>query len=261
MEKIIKYPHPNFRDKTGEKHITSQGYKIEIIECNNSHDCTVKFEDDFIINNLHYSNIKKGNIKNPYHPSVHGIGYLGEGVYKAHIGKTATKCYLKWNRMLQRCYDKKYQEKKPTYKEVSVCEEWHNFQNFAKWYEDNYNPETMQGWHLDKDILVKRNKVYSPETCCFVPQEINALFLKSQNKRGTSPVGVFNTVRNNKYTIGITLPNGSKSTKSYDTAELAFEAYKNTKENYIKEVADKWKDQIDLRVYQAMYNYKVEITD
>jgi len=26
-------------------------------------------------------------------------------------------------------------------------------------------------------------------------------------------------------------------------------------------VADKWKNQIDPRVYEAMYNYKVEITD
>ena len=79
--------------------------------------------------------------------------------------------------MLERCYSQKTQEKHTTYKECSVSEEWYNFQNFAEWMDKNYNYETMQKWHLDKDILFKGNKIYSPERCAFVPQEINVLFL------------------------------------------------------------------------------------
>jgi hypothetical protein len=241
-------------NKEGEVGINAEGLKMTIVFSKGSRNINVEFENGYVAKNRTYNDFKKGEIKNKLHPSVYKIGYEGVGIYSS---KKHPIPYTKWTDLLKRCYSKSTQERQPTYKGCSVDERWYNFQNFAEWFENNY----IKGWHLDKDILMKGNKIYSPETCCFVPQEINALFLKSQNKRGTSPVGVFNTVRNNKYTIGITLPNGSKSTKSYDTAELAFEAYKNTKEAYIKEVADKWKDQIDLRVYQAMYNYKVEITD
>ena len=111
-------------------------------------------------------------IKNPYHPAVYGIGYIGEG--EGEKGRV----YNIWKKVLQRCYSKEYHIKKPTYIGCSVVKEWLNFQNFAKWYKKNYKPETMEGWHLDKDILVKGNKIYSPETCCFVPADINSLLLK-----------------------------------------------------------------------------------
>ena len=84
--------------------------------------------------------------------------------------------YVIWDNMVQRC------KSHINYTDIVVCEEWLNFSNFTEWMESNYNPETMQGWHLDKDILVKGNKIYSPKTCCFVPQEINKTF--TTKKRG-----------------------------------------------------------------------------
>ena len=115
-------------------------------------------------------------------------------------------------------------------------------------------------YELDKDLLMESNKVYSPETCCFVPQEINKLFTKRDSKRGDYPIGV-GKYRNNSYSAQITLNNSHKYIGTFNTPEEAFEAYKIAKENYIKELADKWRGLISSKVFEAMYNYKVEITD
>ena len=48
---------------------------------------------------------------------------------------------------------------------------------------------------------------------------------------------------------------------SFNLTPRAKKAYKTAKEFYIKEVADKWKDKIDPRAYDALYKYQVEITD
>jgi hypothetical protein len=160
--------------------------------------------------------------------------------------------------MLNRAYNniKKF----ISYKDVTVCEEWHNFQIFSDWFYNNYNPKIMQNFHLDKDILVKGNKIYSPETCCLVPQEINSLFLKSNGTRGLTPIGTTMTKNKN---FSAKFKRGDKITcfVIFNTPEEAFQAYKTAKENHIKEVADKWRDQIAENVYQAMCNYKVEIDD
>ena len=119
---------------------------------------------------------------------------------------------------------------------------------------------------LDKDILVKGNKVYSPETCIFVPKTINSLFTKRQNDRGESVIGTSLT-QNGKYRAYCSLIN-PKTGKSkyehlgcYETQEKAFEVYKYYKERNIKEVADYYKDKIPQKLYDALYNYEVEITD
>jgi len=139
-----------------------------------------------------------------------------------------------------------------------VCEEWRNFQNFAKWFEKNYKNEIMEKWQLDKDILVKRNKVYSPETCAFVPREINCLFTKTTKVRGNLPIGV--TKEYNKFRAQ-SCSNKKRYLGTFTTPEEAFQSYKKSKEIYIKEIADKWKGLISEQVYEAMYNYKVEIND
>ena len=157
--------------------------------------------------------------------------------------------------MIFRCHSDKC--KSNSYKDVTVCEEWHNFQTFAKWFEDNWKSH-MEGWALEKDILVKGNKIYSPDTCCFVPSEINNLFITNKYKRGDYPIGVRKKVNGFKARI---YKDKEIHLGYFNTPEEAFQAYKVAKEEYIKEIADKWKDKIDPRVYQAMYNYKVEITD
>ena len=172
------------------------------------------------------------------------------GVFNTKEGKQA---YITWSSMIERCYNEKMRHKWATYKGCEVCEQWKYLSNFKKWFDEHY----VEGWHLDKDILVKGNKVYSPETCCFVPQEVNILFDKHTNRGDSNIQGVH--TRGNGISFQVSMAKRYLGT-FYDKNE-AFRVYKDAKEAYIKDVADKWKDQLELKVYNAMYNYKVEIDD
>jgi hypothetical protein len=241
---------PNFKDRTGEKYITNEGYEIEIIEYFNSLNCTIRFlYNGYTKYNVSFGCVKRGEIKNPFHISICGIGYFGVGYYKATVNKNTTPVYYKWVGMLQRCYNKNHQEKHPTYIDCTVVEEWHNFQVFAKWYEKNH----IEGFELDKDILVKDNKIYSPETCCFVPSEINMLFSETGIKNKSLPKGVcLNNGSGKKYICTFSKMYLGK----FDTIEETLKVYKEAKKQHIKEIADKWKDLIDPRVYNILINYK-----
>ena len=133
---------------------------------------------------------------------------MGEGVCSL---KSHRKAYQAWSNMLTRGYSKKYKNERTTYKDVTVCEEWHNFQNFAKWFEENY----IEGWHLDKDILVKGNKVYSEGACCFVPPEINNLFTKADRIRGKYPIGVYEDKQAGKFKVRISVEGKQKHVGRY----------------------------------------------
>lgn len=246
-------------NRVGEKHTTKSGCELKIVEYLNNYTCTVEFEDGTLLKNIEYSKIKNRSIKNPNHPSVCGIGYTGQGKYVTSKNKKRTAHYLCWRGMITRCYSEKYHKIQPTYKGCIVTSEWHNFQNFAKWFEENYKPEIMQGWQLDKDILIKGNKIYSPETCCFVPQEINNLFPNKPSKRGKYPVGIRKV--GNVFQTTTSKNSNLHYLGTFNTPEEAFQAYKTAKEQYIKEVADKWRGKITEQVYNALINYKIEITD
>jgi hypothetical protein len=240
------------KNRVGEKHVTNEGCEIEIIEYYTANNCTIRFNNGLVLKNKIYSDIRKGSIRNLNIPYFYNRGFISSGDYNS---SDYGIFYDKWRGMFERCYSGKYE----VYNNCIVTEEWYNFQIFAKWMNYNYT-ETMQGWQLDKDILVKGNKIYSPETCCFVPREINSLFTKTNALRGECPIGVHKG--GNKFMAQLNKGTGSQYyLGSYNTPEEAFQAYKTEKEKYIKEVADKWKDLIDPRVYEAMYNYKVEITD
>lgn len=247
------------KNRVGEKYISNEGFDIEIIKYEGCDNCTILFNNEEVRENILYNSVKHGKVKNYIFPQIYGVGYLGRGLYNANHKIANKLLYTSWMSTLSRCYGEKSQEKQPTYKGVTVCEEWHNFQNYAKWYEENYNPEFMEGWELDKDVLIKGNKIYSPDTCCFIPKEINTLFTKRQNKRGNYPIGVIKKL--NRFQAIMAESNSTVNLGSFKTSEEAFRAYKTAKEDYIKRVADKWKDLIDPRVYEAMYKYEVEITD
>ena len=204
---------------------------------------------------------------------VYGIGYSNDGKYKKTKDYTnqnghtiPTPSYRVWVEMLKRCYDTKYQLHKPTYKDCSVCEEWLNYQKFAQWYEENYyevnDNEVMR---LDKDILVKGNKIYSPQTCIFVPNNINVMFTSCKTVRGDLPIGVsYNKKGKKHYRARMNnsiIGNKREDYGTYFTPQEAFEVYKYHKEQLIKQVADKYKNQIPQQLYDALYNYQVEITD
>ena len=253
-------------DRIGEKNINNFGSKVVITRYGKWNDIDIYFPQyDWTFKNNTYQNFKNGKIKCPYEKRYYGIGYLGEGKYKMSENGKHTRVYDAWKSMLQRCYDEKYHEKRPSYSNCQVNEKWHNFQNFAKWYEENYYSIEGEKMCLDKDILVKHNKIYSTETCIFVPNTINLLFVKNDNKRGKSLIGT--TPFKGKYVAQCNLlnPETGKSKKEYlglyDTQETAFEVYKYYKEKNIKQVADYYKEQIPDKLYQSLYNYIVEIDD
>lgn len=228
---------------------------VKIVEYETCKNIVIEFDYGFQIKTT-MNAIKNRNYTHPNKESVYNKGFLGVG------GFDSTKnlfLYDKWSGVLRRCYDNNFKIKRKTYSACTVDKEWHNFQNFAKWFYENYNPKTMEGWQLDKDILVKGNKHYSKETCAFVPQEINTLFIKRDNDRGNCAIGVSYNIRDKNYCI--TLPKGKLGIRNFKTEIEAFQAYKTIKENYIKEVADKWKGLISDEIYDAMYKYEVEITD
>ena len=204
----------------------------------------------------------------------YGIGYIGDGKYKSRDeNKKKTKAYNTWSHMLRRCYDPYYLNEHPPYRDCIVCEEWHNFQNFAKWFYENYyecNDEQMQ---LDKDILIKGNKIYSPNTCILVPKRINSLFTKSDALRGEYPIGVYYKIKKVKqyeyHYLEVrcsVIENGKKKGKVLKTLPLnkpfqAFSIYKQFKEKYIKQIADEYKELIPQKLYEALYKWEVEIND
>lgn len=199
--------------------------------------------------------------------TTYGVGCIGKGEYKIRDGKKFTIQYIHWRHMLYRCYGEDYQEKHESYEQCSVCDEWLCYQNFGKWFDENYYEIEGERMELDKDILFKGNKIYSSKTCVFVPQRINCLFVKRQNKRGQYPIGVTKqTGRSKKFKARCSITNKKGNTErihlgNHDTPIEAFQVYKEFKEKYIKQVAEEYKDKIPQRLYDAMYNWQVEITD
>jgi hypothetical protein len=243
--------------------VNKNRFNKEMIVCeyNNAIDIMVKFintDEDMI--HTTWQSFCKGGVKSVYDKTVHGVGYIGKGIYKVSEKCKYTPQYISWNRMMQRCYDQKLKERNPTYKDCTVAEEWHNYQNFAQWYDENYYEVEGERMHLDKDILIKGNKLYSPETCMFVPQRINMLFVKSDAKRGKFPIGVCQDNETKRY-IARCVDVKQKSVGTYCTPEEAFYAYKIYKEKYIKQIAEEYKDKIPTRLYESMLNYSVSILD
>jgi hypothetical protein len=233
-----------------------------IMEYNHCENILVKFIEHGNLVPATWQQFIRGAIKNVFDKTVYGVGYIGEGKYKVSINSKITPQYLIWKSMLMRCYNEKYQEKRPTYKYCEVTEEWHNFQNFATWYDENFYEIDGERMCLDKDILIRGNKRYSPENCVFVPECINNLFLKSEMKRGNLPLGVHFDKRASKYASKCS--DGNKKDKHlgfHSTPNEAFQAYKVYKEQLIKQIADEYKNKIPSKLYEAMITYEVEITD
>ncbi len=189
--------------------------------------------------------------------SMRGIGYLGIGKYKAYINGKQTESYSIWSGMFIRCYDPKYHIKRPTYIGCQVHPEWHDYQAFAKWFENNYK----QGYVLDKDILFKDNKIYSSQTCEFIPHEINSLFIKSNSIRGLYPIGVSLDKKSGKFKAYIKKYGKLIHLGFFDNPEDAFNKYKIEKELHAKEIANKFKNNISNELYNAICNYKVNSND
>lgn len=177
-----------------------------------------------------------------------------DGVIK--INGVHIPSYTSWIAMLNRCYGKQ-QKRDISYVGCSVCEDWLHFSTFKEWYDKHH----VDGYVLDKDLICRGNRVYSPQNCCFVPPEINTLLLNCKRNRGLYPVGV--TLKDGKYRARLRMYGKDVTLGRYDSIEEAFNVYKIHKESYIKEVATKYYEhgEITKRVYDALIKYEVSIED
>lgn len=155
--------------------------------------------------------------------------------------------YITWKSMLVRCYCHNYQKQFPTYIGCSAVEEWHLFSNFKSWMET----QDWQGKHLDKDILVKSNKSYSPKTCVFVDARVNTFLAENNAVRGDQPIGVSFHKRDRKYVAKCCpVQKGKPRHLGYfDTAEEAHAAWLAFKLEQAKILAS---EQTDPRVAKAL---------
>lgn len=163
--------------------------------------------------------------------------------YPTTMDDGVLKIYSVWKAIIARCFNDNIKEKKKCYKKARLCEEWHIFTNFLSWYLNN----RVEGWHIDKDIIIKGNKVYSPDTCCFVPNEINSFF--AHNSRNIVPKGFSTNKKHNKFISSI-------SNKVFDNESDAYKCFCLDKEIKAKRLAEKYKDNLDIRVYNRLINYK-----
>ena len=188
---------------------------------------------------------------------VQGVG-INDGKYPAILNGLITKEYRLWTDMLRRCYNEKFHIKQPTYVGCKVSDNFKQYTYFYEWCQNQIGFGNVD-FQLDKDLLHKGNKEYNENNCVFIPIETNSVLTKRQLDRGLLPIGV--RKNGNNFQARCSYNGKRKTLGTYNTPELAFEAYKIFKENYIKEVAEKYKTTIDPRAYQALMNYEVTIDD
>lgn len=190
---------------------------------------------------------------------VYGVG-INDKTRRSRINGKITREYAMWANMLERCYSDRFHKIRPSYVGCTVSPEFLSYSNFYDWCQEQ-TAITIENPRLDKDILVKGNKIYSRNTCCIVPNEINALLIKRDKSRGCLPIGVQLCKQTGTYRVMMTMNSKVVSFGRHPTPGQAFAIYKREKEKYIKDVTNRHRSTLDSKTYEALMNYSVEITD
>ena len=250
----------SYKDCVGKvcKSLNSGDFKI--VKYNNNRNVEIQFLNTGYEATVELVQVKRGEVKDRYVPSVYGVGIVGNK-YPIKVNDVQTKEYGLWKSMLRRCYSDNSKNKNPTYEGCEVSDNFKSYEYFYEWC-DKQIGFGVKGFELDKDLLVKGNKVYSESTCVFLPQEINTLLIKCTASRGKHPIGVCWSNTNKAFIAQVGKNKGKQEHLGYFKTELeAFKAYKQAKESFVKEQANKWKSQIDERAYNALMSYEVSIDD
>ena len=260
---MTKLNSVDYKDCVGKVFKSNSSGLFKIVKYVSSRNIEIEFLDTGFRLSTILLSIERGSVEDKTIPSAYGVGILGN-VYKSYNfvnGLRVKKLeYATWTSVLQRSYDKKFHNRNPSYSDCTVSENFKHYTYFYEWC-NRQAGFGKDGWHLDKDLLFKGNKLYSEDTCIFLPPELNTLIIKCDNARGSYPVGVTAIKKRNAFSSRLSVGGFRKYLGYYKTPEEAFYAYKVAKEEFIKEQANKWKDQIDPRAYKALMNYEVEIDD
>ena len=185
---------------------------------------------------------------------VYGVGINDKN------GFSSTKEYKLWVDMLRRCYTDNPIRKQISYQECTVSDNFKSFSYFYDWCQEQIGFNVC-GFQLDKDLLIKGNKLYSEERCLFLPGKLNGALEKCKGLRGSFPIGVYFEKRTGLIKANVRVDGKQIHLGSFDNKIDAFNEYKKEKEIYIKYLASFYSEQIDERAYKALMNYTVDITD
>lgn len=261
-------PH-TYKQRVGMTNVNSQGYTMKVIDYIDYKNVIIEFQDDYRERiTCTWGAFERGTIKNHYAPFVCGVGMVGSK-YPTVVNGELVREYISWSSMITRCYTKTIingENHYRRYEDAEVCKEWLLYENFYEWLHKQPNFDKwmlLDKGAIDKDILVKNNKIYSPKTCCLVPQNVNTLFLKANRTRGKYPIGVTYKTRDKVFEVQCRLNGKETYLGRASTPEEGFLIYKEYKESYIKQVAQEEYDKgnITKACYEAMMKYEVEITD
>lgn len=236
----------------GDRFETNRSGIATVVAYNNARDCTVQFDDGTIVKTTADS-VRKGKVGNPSYPAIYGLGFFGvpdEGRDKKYY-----PAYSLWHAMMMRCYDTEHPERGKSYKDCHVNPNWYNFQTYRNWYDR----EHRKGWHMDKDIAYKGNKEYGEGRVFFVPQEINCFAVRNQSTRGAWPLGV--SLYRGRFCAQHSVNGKNCLVGTFDNPVDAFYAYKAAKEARAKELAEKYRGQVNEKITEGLLNYSVEIDD
>ena len=255
----------SYKDCVGKVCKSKSSGDFKVLKYNNARDVEIQFLKTGFEMSATLGNIRNSEVKDPYAPSVYGVGITGTK-YSPSINGVKTKEYILWTHMLQRCYSDTNvcdtsKKRNPTYIGCEVSENFKYYEYFYEWCHKQTGFGN-KGFQLDKDLLIKGNKVYSEDSCVFLPQEINNILTKREVLRGKHLIGVSWCNTKKAFVAQVNKNKGSPEwLGSFNTELEAFNAYKIAKETFIKEQANKWKGKIDERAYEALMNYTVDITD
>lgn len=241
--------------KVGDTFNTAHGV-CKVIEYVKSTKILVEFENTGGRVWCQAGNLRAGLVKDFMAKTVFGVGYIGGSEFKARKESGAFwPQYTTWAGMIRRCYAPSDNTTVRNYIDAEVAEEWHSYANFYKWCatRSDFRPE----YKLDKDILVPGNKLYSPQTCCFVPSHINTAVTQEKHTNTSGYAGVGQTSREG-YSASITLCSQRVYLGNFDNIEHAALLYKNVKETYIKTLAEVYKDSLTEETYAALINWRVK---
>lgn len=239
----------------GSFFVSSSGTDCVVVNYAGSKKVTVRFLDDYEYEGVFtIYDLRKGRVFNPYDRKIYGTGFCGAGRHAIREGDSITPAYRCWHGIMRRCYSEKSLKRYPTYKDCTVCEEWHNFQVFAEWYtkQEFYG----LGYELDKDLLSKSSKIYSPETCCLLPRAFNGMIIKKNKKAGTAQ-GVYFNKTAKKYQVTLGSSGGKKNLGYFLDIVGAHKIYKKAKEASVRGLAEKYKDTLCNRSYKALSNWEL----
>ena len=250
----------SYKDCVGKVCKSKSSGDFKVLKYNDTANVEIQFLKTGYETTVRLTNIRNGNVKDPYVPSVCGVGMLGTK-YPPKVNGVETKEYMLWKDMLKRCYNDSFKKKNPTYEGCEVSDNFKSYEYFYEWCHKQIGFDN-EGWQLDKDLLIKGNKVYSEDSCVFLHKDVNLLLTKRTASRGEHLIGVYWCKKGKAFKAQVSKNKGKQEHLGYFKTELeAFKAYKQAKEPFVKEQANKWKSQIDERAYNALMSYEVSIDD